>query len=313
MGIFGENGTKLVICLEIALGLLLVIAAVLVMRILQYKWQLRSFTRRIKERKNTDMNQLVTVDYFDKDIVKLADSLNEYTDMVKQQTIQIEKDRRQLKSVIAGISHDFRTPLTAAKGYMQMIDKGGALDEKNREYLHIAIDKTNYLKTLSDAFFEVSAIEANEEPAMMEQVHLAKLLSEKILGQYDWIKGRGLITEFDIPDQDIIVNSNTEFLNRIFENLFSNAKKYAASRLIVKVTRSANQVVVSFENDTDNSGELDVNRVFDAFYRDRSRHSEGSGLGLYVVKCLADKTGHKVWAELRKNIFGVYIALDITS
>lgn len=171
-------------------------AAVLLVRLYQYKRQLRSFTKRINERKSANMNQPVTVEYFDKDILTLADALNEYTDMVKKQMLDLEQDRRQLKNVIAGISHDFRTPLTAAKGYMQMIDKNGVLDEKNQEYLTIAMDKTEYLKTLSDAFFEVSAIEANTEQVVMEPVHMTNFLSEQIMSQYDWIKKVVLMRPF---------------------------------------------------------------------------------------------------------------------
>lgn len=297
------------ILLLICTGLLLLTAAVLFVRLHSYKKQIRSFTDRIAERKEADMNQLVTVDCFEKNLIGLAKILNEYTDMVKANVLSLENDRHQLKSVIAGISHDFRTPLTSVKGYMQLVSKSGMLDQKNQEYLDIALEKTNYLKSLSDTFFEVSAIEANDEPACLENVNLTNLLSEKILGQYEWIKDSGLKTDFDIPEKDIIVCSNEGFLNRIIENLFSNARKYAVSRFAISLAGENGTAVLVFRNDVENAGELETNKVFDAFYRDAARHNEGSGLGLYVVKCLAEKLGHKVYARVDQDMFGVYLEL----
>lgn len=288
-------------------GLLLLVAAVLFVRILQYKRQLRSFAARLVERKAADMNQPVTVDYFDKDVIALADALNEYTDLIKQQTANLEGDRRQLKQVIAGISHDFRTPLTAAKGYMQMIDKSGQLDAKNSEYMQIAIEKTNYLKELSDTFFEVSAIEANTEPVQLEEVHLTNLLSELVMGQYEWIQERNLDTDFQIPEKDITIQSNAKLLSRIIENLFSNAKKYAVSKLQLTLTQAADGIVITMSNDTEVSEDFDISRVFEAFYREAARHSEGTGLGLYIVKCLADKLGMTVTADAQNHMFIIQI------
>lgn len=298
------------IILIIAGGLLLILAAVLLVRLYQYKRQLRSFTKRINERRSADMNQPVTVDYFDKDVLALADALNEYTDMVKEQMLRLEQDRKQLKNVIAGISHDFRTPLTAAKGYMQLIDKSGVLDKKNQEYLDIAMNKTEYLKTLSDAFFEVSAIEANTEQVMVESVHLTNFLSEQIMSQYDWINESGLDADFNVPEQDIVITSNPQFLERIFENFFSNARKYTVSRLSLNMMVEEKCVMISMKNDMSHSDDFDAQRVFESFYREVSRHSEGTGLGLYVVKCLADKLGHKVWAESDGDIFEICLECE---
>lgn len=297
--------------LLIAVGLLLIIAAVLIVRLYQYKRQIKEFTKRINERLSVDMNQPVTVEYFDKDVLALADSLNEYTGMIKEKTLSIDKDRRMLKNVIAGISHDFRTPLTAAMGYMQMIEKNDVLDSKNKEYLHISMEKTAYLKALSDSFFEVSQIEANTEPVVFEKVNLTNILSEQVMGQYDWINEQNINVDIRIPEQDIVVDSNVHFVERIFENIFSNARKYTLSYLYVELSVSENNVLITVKNDMQHVDNFDVSRVFEAFYRDPARHSEGTGLGLYVVKCLSEKLSHRVSATCTNDIFGIVLAMDL--
>lgn len=301
--------SKAEITLLIFGGLLLVLTAILLVRIGQLRRQIRSFTARIKERRADDMNQPVSVDYFQKDIIGLANELNAYTTLIKEEVSALQNDRKQLKNIIAGISHDFRTPLTSIKGYLQLLEKSGCLDEKETEYLKIALQKTDYLKSLSDAFFEVSSLEAKTEVVEKEKVNLITFLSELVLGQFDWINAKGLETDINIPEKDLYVLSNKELLNRIFENFFSNMKKYSDKFISLSVDEEGENVIVSLKNDMAYDTDLDVNKVFEAFYRESSRSSEGSGIGLYVVDCLARSLGHKVWADLQDGVFAIYLEI----
>ncbi len=284
-------------------------SAILFVRLHQFKRQMRLFTKRLLKKKNRDVNQIVTVEYFDRDVERLASALNEYTDMVRLKTKELESDRKHLKNVIAGISHDFRTPLTSAKGYLQLIEKSGTLDAKNREYLNIAMNKTDHLRALSDTFFEISSLEANDEPVHLEQLNVTRLLSELCIDQYEWIQAQSITAFFDIPEQDIFVRSNKAMLGRILGNLFANAQKYSAPYLKVSLAKDNGKILILFENDTEEEIHVDKAQLFDAFYRDASRHREGAGLGLYVVKCLCGKMNHSVWAEVEGCVFKVGIRL----
>ena len=295
--------TQILTMMVIVLGM---ICCILAVRLFQYKKQIRSFTDRIRKRKSNEVSQPVEVDIFDKDMVALAVALNEYTDAKKELMLQLEQDRERLKYVIAGISHDFRTPLTAAYGYLQMVRKSGELSERSLEYLDISMGKTLYLKELSDEFFEMSAIEANLGGMELEQVHLEKLLQECILGQYDWIAERGLQTEFEIPEQRVCVCANEHYLKRMLENIFSNIRKYAQSFVGVQLVVDDKGVELITSNDIGNV-EIEPEKVFEPFYRGKSRSLEGSGLGLYVVKCLAESMGYEVQSALKGKVFEIKV------
>lgn len=285
-----------------------VICCMLAVRLFQMKSQLRSFAQRIRKRKDREVTQPLNVELFDKDIVELAVALNEYTDEQKELLLRLERDREKLKYVIAGISHDFRTPLTAAYGYLQMVKKSGELSERSLEHLDISMEKTLYLKELSDEFFEMSALEADMGGVELTQVPVDKLLQECLLGQYEWIESRKLRTEFDIPEQSVCVLSNEHYLKRILENIFSNMKKYAREFVGVKLVAMDGCVEIIASNDT-GCVEIEQEKVFEPFYRGKSRHLEGSGLGLYVVKCLAETMGYEVQAALKGEIFEIRLRL----
>lgn len=300
---------------------------ILAVRLHQYKRQIKIFAEKTGARVEFDMNAPVSVDYFSKEITDLANALNAYTDKAKKYNLDLVKEQQRLKNVMAGISHDFRTPLTAARGYLQLLDKKGAIGTDERKYYNIIIEKMDYLAMLSDAFFSVSKIEAGGEDIELHRVNITNLLTESLLGQYPWIEENGIRLTADIPEQDIYVMSNEDCLMRIFNNIFSNARKYAETSLSISLKQAnpedknntsdknnkynKNNYILTFENDMELRDEIYSGRVLEAFYRGSSRTSEGSGLGLYIVEQLAVRMNHRVEVEINKNIFKIILIFSL--
>lgn len=273
------------------------------------KKQIKSFGRQVESRKDVEYGSPIKVDNFVRDIVELAVKLNEHTDIQRSLDVEYKRSKEQLNNVISGISHDFRTPLTASLGYLQMIKKSGELTEKNAEYLEIALQKNTYLKDLSDEFFELSKIENGREEIVNENINLSNLLSDLIMEQYSWMQERNISPVFNIAD-GIVIKSNPRYIMRIAENLFSNAEKYAHSRFGVSLADDEGKIILSVFNDTEDSMDIDIKRVFEPFYKPSSRNKSGSGLGLYVVKCLCEKLNANVSANFdEKNNFRITIEI----
>lgn len=323
----GRDRTNWKKMLYIIISLLSLLVVILAVRLHQYKRQIKIFAEKTGARVEFDMNALVSVDYFSKEITDLANALNAYTDKAKKYNLDLVKEQQRLKNVMAGISHDFRTPLTAARGYLQLLDKKGAIGTDERKYYNIIIEKMDYLAMLSDAFFSVSKIEAGGEDIELHRVNITNLLTETLLGQYPWIEENGIRLTADIPEQDIYVMSNEDCLMRIFNNIFSNARKYAETSLSISLKQAApedknntsdknnkynkNNYILTFENDMELRDEIDSGRVLEAFYRGSSRTSEGSGLGLYIVDQLATRMNYKVEVEINKNIFKIILIFSL--
>ena len=289
---------------------LLVLLIVLLWKYISLKKNIRHFSRELEKLKDRDYGQPVKVTDFDKDLVGLAVKVNEHTDIQRQLGVEYEQSKQQLGTVISGISHDFRTPLTASLGYLQMIEKSGELSDKNAEYLDVAMQKNRYLKELSDEFFELTKIENNNEEFHFEEVNLSNLLTETLLEQHSWITERNIRTEFDIAD-GIQIQADLHCLTRILNNLMSNAQKYTSDSFSTVLKEDGEQVMLQVCNTLADSTSLDIDRVFEPFYRMDARTAGGSGLGLYVVKMLCDRLGWKVCAELNHHQFEISIQLRI--
>lgn len=298
--------------MEILLGAvcvcLLLLSAVLLRKYLSLKRNIRSFSRELEKLKDSGYSQPLKVSDFDKDIVELAVKVNEHTDIQRKLAMEYEESRRQLSTVISGISHDFRTPLTASLGYLQMIEKSGGLTGKSSEYLSIAMEKNRYLNELSDEFFELTKTESGGEEPDYEEINLSNILTETVLEQHDWISQRNISADIDIAD-GIIISADSRSLTRILNNLMSNAQKYAVDSFAVNLSREGEQVRLSVENTVADSASVDISRVFEPFYRMDSRTSKGSGLGLYVVKLLCGRLGWDVAAEINGDVFAVRIII----
>lgn len=299
--------------MEILLGTacvcLFIILSIILWKYFSLKQNIRRFSQTLEKLKDSDYRQPVKVTDFDRDLVGLAVKVNEHTDIQRQLGVEYENSRKQLGTVISGISHDFRTPLTASLGYLQMIEKSGELSDKNAEYLGIAMQKNQYLKELSDEFFELTKIENGGEELSIEDINLSNLLTEILLEQHSWITERNITTDFDIND-GIVIQTDLHCLTRILNNLMSNTQKYTADSFGVKLKQESDRVILCVSNTLADSTSLDIDKVFDPFYRMDARTAGGSGLGLYVVKLLCDRLGWSVSAELNDYHFAIIIRLD---
>ncbi len=274
------------------------------------KRNIRNFSSELEKLKSSDYRQPVKVTDFDEDLVKLAVLVNEHVDIQRELGAGYREKERQLGTVISGISHDFRTPLTSSLGYLQMIEKSGELTGKNREYLATAIQKNRYLKELSDDFFEFARNENHSGEMTFEEVNLSNLMTETLLEQHSWIESRKIETDFEVED-GIVINTDSHLLERILENLMSNSRKYADGSFGVSLKNADDNVTLKVFNGLSEGALVDTERVFEPFYRMDARTSEGSGLGLYVVKLLCERLGWTVSAEItRQNIFSVKITVN---
>ncbi len=282
----------------IATVCLLFVLLLFLIKYFTLKKEIRRFSDEVNKLKDEFYEQPLKLNTFDKDLVELANSINEHVFISRRLSVEYKTAQKNLNNVISGISHDFRTPLTASLGYLQMIEKSGELSENNSEYLNVAITKNKYLKELSDEFFEITANNKDEEQNFYK-INLSNTVSEHLLLQYNWIESKQISPEIEV-EENIHLETVPHYFTRIIDNLFSNAQKYALSRFSLSLTNKE-KIILTMSNDIHQEEDIDVSKVFEPFFRASSRTENGTGLGLYVVKNLCDKLGYEISADLSKD------------
>ena len=348
----------LTIALMVSVCICGLLALVFAVRYLKMKAELKSFREQINEIRTTDREQPIKVASFGAPTVELAKEINLLVEELRTAANRSAEEERRVRTIIAGVSHDFRTPLTAADGYLQMVKEAvdGMLTEETahgtktavdgmltedpcrdvsmrrqelteiRDYLCIVSERMRYLKTLSDEFFEVTYLDAKKS-LPLETVRFDIVLSEVMMGQYAWIEASGIEPKLSVPEEQLTVRADRHYLERILENLFSNVRKYAKSRIELSVESSdrvrtgtdgtdaaadparEGQICFILRNDMDESITIDVDHIFEPFYRAKARSGPGTGLGLYVVKELADAMAFQIEGRAEGEMFEIRLAM----
>ena len=238
---------------------------------------------------------------------ELAAQINENMELQKQLRIDARKSEQRLKDSIAGVSHDLRTPLTAIIGYIQMLERSG-LNGEQQEKATIILKKANAMRELVESFFELSVIESGQSELAEEAVNFTNIVSEAVVDFIPRFEAAELEPDVDLGDKSLYIAGDTTALGRIVQNLLSNALKYTAGRVKVALEERDGEIILTVVNEVRPDTPPDMERIFERFYTgDDCRNSGSAGLGLYIVKLLAEKMQGAVSASLENKMLSVYV------
>lgn len=277
--------------------LLAVVCVVLIVRLLMMKQQLKAIRRELDLTVNPDYDRLVTVTLFDKDITELAVSINRGIDNQKKLKRDAQEAEESLRRSVSDIAHDLRTPLSVIKGDLQLILRED-IPPRCKEYAQICLEKTERLKEMSDEFFELAVLESDRSGAELAQVNLTNLLMKFIAENEGLIRISGLEPEISLPPKTVFIMADEQLVMRMLGNLLGNVLKYSHESFALILTEQGS---VTISNPVEDRS-LIPERLFDRTYRgDSARSGSGAGLGLYIVKLLAEKQGAEVGARLENG------------
>ena len=296
------HGFKLTLCVYAAVAAALLLAAVALTNL----YLTRSLFRHIAQPLDTltagvarirdgDLDTPIT--YGEPDEFKSAcDAVDEMAARLKTSLEQQQAAQQQKQELIAGMSHDLKSPLTAIHAYTEGLLEGVAQDEDTRQrYLQTIYAKEADMETLVNRLFAFAKMDVSQYPVRLEPLALRTELEAVAEEQED------LAVTVDVPD--IAVQADRELLRRIAVNLLDNSRKYGGREDVhVRVTaeKIGGMAAVAFTDDGVGVQPEQLPRLFDVFYRGdaaRTTPGNGSGIGLAVVKKSAQEMGGTVRAE----------------
>lgn len=267
-------------------------------------------SRQLEDLSSGRTEKKISLTLVDARLNELATQINENMELQKQLRIDARKSEQRLKDSIAGVSHDLRTPLTAIIGYIQMLERSG-LSGEQQEKATIILKKANAMRELVESFFELSVIESGQSELAEEAVNFTNIVSEAVVDFIPRFEAAELKPDVDLGDKSLYMAGDTTALRRIVQNLLSNALKYTAGRVEVTLEESAGKIILTVANEVRPDTPPDMERLFERFYTaDDSRNSGSAGLGLYIVKLLAEKMQGAVSASLENKTLSIYVVFQ---
>ena len=151
-------------------------------RLMLFKKQLREFTGQLQDF-SPDSNQRLTCFLRDREHLALCSQINRSMDVLQQAVLTAEEAEKDLKYTMSCVSHDIRTPLTGAAGYMQLLERTQDPD-KREKYCRIVRQKLEDLETLLEELFLYTRLTGNEFPIEMKKIQLFPVLCDALAGFY---------------------------------------------------------------------------------------------------------------------------------
>lgn len=242
------------------------------------------------------------------DMQKVIDSINSLVDSTVG-AINEEKAIEQSKDeLITNVSHDIRTPLTSIIGYLGLLKNGAVTSQEDMlKYINIAYDKAEQMRSLANALFEYTTLKSTKTKLNVTPINIKGMMEQVAAGFELEAEKKGIAFSVKARPDDLIVNADVEKLVRVYNNLISNALKYAAGASRINLVANLinhEQVELRVENNGEPIPKDKLKKIFDRFYRvesSRNTKTGGTGLGLSIVQGAVELHGGTIRCESNKD------------
>lgn len=240
---------------------------------------------------------------------EVAEAVNHIRDGLMESVNESLKNEKLKADLITNVSHDIKTPLTSIVNYVDLLKRENLGNENARNYIRILDEKSQRLKQLTEDLVETSKITSGNVKLDMQKIDMVELLYQTGGEFNERFEARNLTIVTKIPNKSMYIYADGRQLYRSLENLYTNAAKYALenTRVYVELSNNDNKVVFTIKNVSKNEldivsdGKVDLTERF--VRGEKSRTTEGSGLGLSIAKNLTTLMGGKFEINVDGDLF----------
>ncbi len=218
--------------------------------------------------------------------------------ILEEQQMKAEAEKANMELVTA-MSHDLRTPLTSLIGYLELLNMHRYEDEEQlKKYLEYCRKKAFQMKKVSDRLFEYFLVYGREEKGLqLQKIPSVELAEDLCNGQFfDWQDHGGTI-ECQIKELKGIVQVDSEYMQRVMDNLISNLKKYGDPAYPLRIEASEQPDMLHIQV---------TNHI-----RDRKDHPESTQIGLKTCRKIMENHGGSFTWKQEKDEFMITITLPL--
>ncbi|HIU77250.1 MAG TPA: HAMP domain-containing histidine kinase, partial [Candidatus Pelethocola excrementipullorum] len=229
--------------------------------------------------------------------------------MKKSVEKQVQAERMKI-DLVTNVSHDLKTPLTSMVGYTDLLKKE-PLSEEAMDYVDVISAKQEQLKDMIQDLFELSKATSNSDQLVIETLDMKKLLEQILADMGDAITQSDLIFRKVFSEEPLLFPGDNSKMYRVVQNLLENALKYSMSgtRIYVEARKVKEKVQLIIKNISAYEMDFTPDEVVERFNRgDKSRSTEGHGLGLAIASSFAQNMGGKMSVDIDGDLFKVILS-----
>ncbi len=223
---------------------------------------------------------------------------------------QMRSERMKL-DLITNVSHDLKTPLTSIISYIDLLSKEENLSRDARDHVNILIEKSDRLKNIVIDLFDLAKSTSGDINLELEIIDLKKLIEQTLGDMEDDIERTGLQIKTILPEKPVNIVADGKRLYRVFQNIIDNALKYSlkGTRIFIELVEDDGEALVNIKNIAGYEMDFTSKEIIQRFSRgDKSRTTEGSGLGLSIAESFTNVCGGNFKIDIDGDMFKVTIS-----
>ena len=277
----------------------------------KYQRQVKDICRQLAFLMKHDSNMLVHREFGLGGIGMLSDRLNDLLELRRKEKQYYQEKETLIADTYTNLSHDIRTPLTSLDGYFQLMEACENVEEQRR-YLNIIHERIHSLNEMLEELFMFTKLKNESYRLELTSCCINRILKETVFSYYDdWVR-REIQPDIQITEEQLYIDGNKQGLSRIIQNVIKNGLDHGEKKIRIVLKREQNQAVLRISNQVIASEKIDIEHVFDRFYKaDAARSKTSTGLELSIAREFVRRMNGEIGAKIEENEFIVEMSFNL--
>ena len=277
----------------------------------KYQRQVKDICRQLAFLMEHDSNMLIHREFGLGGIGMLSDRLNDLLELRRKEKRYYQEKETLIADTYTNLSHDIRTPLTSLDGYFQLMEACENVEEQRR-YLNIIHERIHSLNEMLEELFMFTKLKNESYRLELTSCCINRILKETVFSYYDdWVR-REIQPDIQITEEQLYIDGNKQGLSRIIQNVIKNGLDHGEKKIRIVLKREQNRAVLRISNQVIASEQIDIEHVFDRFYKaDAARSKTSTGLGLSIAREFVRRMNGEIGAKIEENEFIVEMSFPI--
>ena len=277
----------------------------------KYQRQVKDICRQLAFLMKHDSNMLIHREFDLGGIGMLSDRLNDLLELRRKEKQYYQEKETLIADTYTNLSHDIRTPLTSLDGYFQLMEACENVEEQRR-YLNIIHERIHSLNEMLEELFMFTKLKNESYRLELTSCCINRILKETVFSYYDdWVR-REIQPDIQITEEQLYIDGNKQGLSRIIQNVIKNGLDHGEKKIRIVLKREQNRAVLRISNQVTASEQIDIEHVFDRFYKaDAARSKTSTGLGLSIAREFVRRMNGEIGAKIEENEFIVEMSFPI--